>query len=139
MREQHKRAMQGRTQSLSKSGRSLTSIPRPETPPDIPCGHTQSVLSESIGTRLTPDILRALVSSQRMTIDNYQKDRDRNHGKIAELKMKNEELEKLVKSRSDYDKLKAQSLSTFEAGVDVGMSKVNQMHNLHKFNFCLGS
>ena len=135
MREQHKRAMQGRTQSLSKSGRSLASITRPETPPDIPIGQIPSVSSESIGSRLPPDVLQAVISSQRMTIDNYQKDRDRDHAKISQLKIENEELAKLVKSRSDYDNLKAQSLFTFEAGVDLGMSKVTRMRHLRKFNF----
>ena len=73
---------------------------------------------------LTVDFLQGVISAQRQTIDNFQKDRDIDQTTIVKLRSERDVAIGRLKSQSDYDTIKFQASTGYQAGVDEGMAKV---------------
>ena len=124
-RERFKRAMSDQLQCLGKSGRSSGPILRQIS--------TQIVVPHDIETSsqinnqpvLTTEFLESVISSQRRTIDNFQKDRDLDQAKIEKLTTDFQRTASRLKELSDYDDLKSKALLGYDAGFELGMMKVN--------------
>ena len=69
-------------------------------------------------------LLRALITSQKQTIDNYQKDLKFERNKIAELETQVRFLHAKAKGQDDYNALKKQTMIGFQGGYEQGMAKV---------------
>ena len=124
-RERFKQGMSGQVQSLGKSGRSSGPVLRQLPSPGIVCQSDNTALQTSNPSRFSSEFLEGVISSQRRTIDNYQKDRDNDRALIEQLKIDNEKVASRLKKQGDYDELKAKTMLGYDAGFEAGILKVN--------------
>ena len=120
-RDAHKAALANKVQTFNKGGRSSGPVHRPQ-----PCVGTESPLKITEVTDGHPqnDLLKAVISSQKHTIQNFQLDREADRLKIQNLTAKLMKSECLVASQADYNKLREQCDLGYNAGVRFGEKKV---------------
>ena len=127
-RQIYANASRNRVQSFTKSGTSTKSSIR-EVEPVLPQTAVDSELqSQSPPISPTLTLLNALVSSQKQTIQNFQNEVHDLNVKIESLKQRCNKSEERLLLQSDYDKLKAETMSGYEAGVEFGMTKVRHLN-----------
>jgi len=138
-REAYKAAVSGLVQSFDKGGRSTGPVIRPS----ITATTAVEVASTSItamNANTSKEILsQAIISSQRQTIDNYQKDRDADRAKIEMLSAKLAKAEDLARSREDYNELRQQCDQGYQAGIKIGEKNVSHSivtSRIETFTFC---
>ena len=115
--------------SAQNRGRVPPPKPCPNVDPEVQSYECTPDLSTSEDERAQHDLLKALISSQKQTIDNFQKDLHFERNKILELEGQVRKLHAEAKSQADYHSLKKQSLLGFQGGYEKGMSKVKSFVN----------
>ena len=90
--------------------------------------HTGMNPPEASRNVVTIDFLQGVISAQRQTIDNFQKDRDIDQTTIKKLQSERDAALRRLRAQSDYDTIKFQATTGFQAGIDEGMAKVFLLH-----------
>ena len=126
-RQIYAKASENRVQSFTRSGTSTKSSIREVGPVQAQTVVESELQPQSPPISPTLTLLNALVSSQKQTIQNFQTEVHDLKVKIDSLTQRCNKSEEKLRLQSDYDKLKAETMSGYEAGVEFGMTKV--MHS----------